>query len=198
VKGELRKRKKNLDIPLFIINLVDSFLTLFLIIRIPKKSSGISLGFSTRIKQNSSLGLGALIIMKTLQINWLAVVACAVVAQIIPVAWYTIFNDAWLNSLGVTEAQANAVDPMAYGISFAASLVHAYVMAAIFKRMNVSSLNDGLMVGLAIGGGLIALEIIVQTMFMLKPVSLGLINGGHTVAVFVAMGAILGAWRKYA
>jgi Protein of unknown function (DUF1761) len=135
--------------------------------------------------------------MKTLQINWLAVVVCAVVAQIIPVVWYTIFNDAWLSSLGVTQTEAESVNPVAYGISFAVALVHAYIVAAIFKRMKVESMQDGLIAGLAMGGGLITLEIIVQTMFMLKPHTLGLINGGQVAVIFAVIGAILGAWRKY-
>ncbi len=135
--------------------------------------------------------------MKTLQINWLAVLVCVILGQVIPFAWYTIFNDAWMNLSGVTMEQANSSDTTPYIVSMMVSLIQVFVMASLFKRMKVESWQDGAIIGLAIGGGIAATEIITQTLFLMKPLGLGLINGGHVAVAFVAIGALLGAWRKY-
>jgi len=135
--------------------------------------------------------------MKTLKINHLAAVVCIVASQVIPVLWYAIFANEWMAMSNLTAEQAQAGGSMPYIVSVLSSAIMVYVMAWIYTKIPVESAQNGLTTGALLGLAFGLLSIVVQNMFQMKPLALGLINGGHVFVVYVVTGLILGAWRKY-
>ena len=138
--------------------------------------------------------------MKNLTINWLAVLVCAVVAQIIGIVWYGIvFNTQWMSLNGFTmETIKDRASNTPYLISFIASLIQAFVLAWLFTKLKVENVKDGLMYGLVIGFGFIVLNFLTLNMFSFRPIALALIDAGNDTLAVGAFGAILGYWKKYA
>ena len=138
--------------------------------------------------------------MKNLTINWLAVLVCAVMAQIIGIVWYVIvFNTQWMSLNGFTmEAIKDRASNTPYLISFIASLIQAFVLAWLFTKLKVENVKDGLMYGLVIGFGFIVLNFLTLNMFSFRPIALALIDAGNDTLAVGVFGAILGYWKKYA
>lgn len=135
--------------------------------------------------------------MKTLRINIYAVVVAAIVGQIIPLAWYSLFVDKWMDLAGITLVQARELSPAAYVVSVISSAVMAYVMAWLFVKLRVESAVEGLKYGLIFGVAFNFLSIYTQNWFEFRSPYLSLIDGGNNVIVFTITGLILGGWRRY-
>lgn len=136
--------------------------------------------------------------MKSLKINYLAILACVVLAQVIPAIWYTVFSEPWMKANNITMEQAEAA---ASSTPYFVSIIHAflisYVMAWLFQRMNVTSGMEGLQIGLAIGFAFVLMEHMTVNSFSLRPYYLTWIDGGCTFVVIPIIGFILGSWLKY-
>ncbi len=137
--------------------------------------------------------------MKSLQINYLAVLAAAITTFIVGAAWYTAFSEAWMKFAGLTEeaVQKSEAGGTPYIISFITYLLAAYAMAVIFKSMNIRNLQTGLMTGALIGAFLVGGNIFTNNGYEMKSVNLSILNAGFSAVSCSVMGAILGAWRKY-
>lgn len=136
--------------------------------------------------------------MKELRINHLAVLVVVIVAQAIPMAWYTLFAQEWMNmnELTMDEIQANQ-SSMPYIVSIIGSFVVAYALAMLYKRMKIESARDGLVVGALIGFAFTFIPTMVTGFFEFRPMPLAWVNGGVNIVVLAVAGLILGAWRKY-
>ncbi len=137
--------------------------------------------------------------MKPLQINYLAVVAAAVVTFILGAAWYIGFSEPWMKLAGLTEAQiqSSGGGVSAYIISFITYILGAYALAILFKSMNISTVQTGMMTGALIGALIVGGNIFTNNAYELKPVGLSILNAGFSTISGAAMGAILGGWKKY-
>ncbi len=136
--------------------------------------------------------------MQTLKINYLAILVCVVLAQVIPAVWYTVLSEPWMKANNITMEQAQAAaSATPYLVSIIHSALLSLVMAWLFKRMNVSSGMDGLQIGLAIGFAFVLMEHMTVNSFSLRPYYLTWIDGGCTFVVIPIIGFILGSWRKY-
>ncbi len=137
--------------------------------------------------------------MKPLQINYLAVVAAAVVTFILGAAWYIGFSEPWMKLAGLTEAQiqSSGGGVSAYIISFITYILGAYALAILFKSMNISTVQTGMMTGALIGALIVGGNIFTNNAYELKPVGLSILNAGFSAISGAAMGAILGGWKKY-
>ncbi|MEL7004096.1 MAG: DUF1761 domain-containing protein [Bacteroidota bacterium] len=136
--------------------------------------------------------------MKTLKINYLAVVVAAIVSYAISAIWYTVFGEPWMayNKLTLEFVEANiSVTP--YIVALVNSFVFAFVMAWILKRMNVKSAIDGLKIGFVMGISFALLLTMTTNFFSYRPYELSWIDGGVNWLIFAVVGLILGAWRKY-
>jgi hypothetical protein len=138
--------------------------------------------------------------MKTQQINYLAILAAAVAIFMLGAIWYTVLcGQAWQQLTGITDdvAMKNGVGFTPMIISFVTYLLAAYAMAVLFKSMGVNTLKTGAMTGALIGALLIGGNIFSNNAYEMKPVNLSIINAGFSAVSCAAMGAILGAWKKY-
>ncbi|TAE36833.1 MAG: DUF1761 domain-containing protein [Runella slithyformis] len=138
--------------------------------------------------------------MKNLQINYLAVLVAAVSTFILGAIWYLSFSGPWMELTGLTEEKISASggDMSAMIISFITYLLAAYAMALLFKSMNISTLKTGAMTGALIGAFLIGGNIFTNNAYEMKSIGLSVLNAGFSTVSCTAMGAILGAWKKYA
>ena len=137
--------------------------------------------------------------MKSLQINYLAVIVAAAVTFVLGAIWYIAFSEAWMRLAGLTETQItnSGGGASAYIISFSTYVLGAYALALLLKSMNVQTLKTGALTGALIGALLVGGNIFTNNAYELKPVGLSVLNAGFSSLSCAVMGAILGAWRRY-
>ncbi|MFN8353443.1 MAG: DUF1761 domain-containing protein [Spirosomataceae bacterium] len=136
--------------------------------------------------------------MRSLKINYLAVLVGVVISQALPAVWYSIFADKWMAANNLTmEAIQGSDSPINYLISTITGAIAVVTMAYLYKRMKVDSAFEGLMWGLLLGFAFIYTDDITVNMFSMRPYVLTLINGGASTLTTGLVGLVLGAWRKY-
>jgi Protein of unknown function (DUF1761) len=130
-------------------------------------------------------------------INHFAVVSAALATFVIGGLWYSplLFHKAWMDASGLREQDlGNAGMAKIFGLSFVFSLIMAYNLAAFLAAPDTTVLW-GATAGALAGIGWVALSIGILGLFERRSLKYVLINGGYFATAFVAMGAILGAWR---
>lgn len=134
--------------------------------------------------------------MKTLKINYWAVLVIVILGQLIAMAWYSFFRDRWMmyNKLTLDMGSQGSA-PYIAAIIYVAGL--ALALAWIFKRMKVESAMDGLITGLILGIPSSLFYNIMINLFSSRPYGLSWIDGGEGIILFAVAGLVLGGWRKY-
>ncbi len=137
-------------------------------------------------------------------INWLAVIACVVVAMVVGSIWFgpKTFYPMWLKAIGKSENH----DPGA-GMSMAlmwplviiAALVEAIFMALMVHAMGSmtpggATLASGALAGFFLWLGFVATTSLTNKLFANQLKAWVLEMGSHLITM-VLMGAILGAWH---
>lgn len=139
--------------------------------------------------------------------NWLAIGAASVAGMTTGFLWYgVLFVKPWMEANNFTSDEAAnkmfkngvevQVDPaMQMSLNFLALVFYALVLNWLLRRANATTLQDGAMVGGAIG--LMSLVgVYVNNMFAMSPSSLSMVDGSYALVLFTVMGAIIGAWQK--
>jgi hypothetical protein len=126
-------------------------------------------------------------------IDWVAVIVATVASFAIGAVWYSpvLFAKAWQRESGVTDEQAKSSNmPLIFGGTF----VLMFLATAVFAMFLGPSPGLGFGAGAGFAAGLfwVAGSFGVNYLFERRSLKLFLINGGYNVAVFTAMGAILG------
>jgi hypothetical protein len=143
--------------------------------------------------------------MQVPAVNYLAVVAAAVVIFILGGLWYSpvLFVKRWIALQGRTEeqerAQAAAANmPLMYASAFLCALITAIVMAHILAHM-ASIMPTGAVHGAFFGFmawlGFAAPTSYATAIFSGKPKQLWLIDSTYNLVSFMLAGLILAAWR---
>lgn len=138
-------------------------------------------------------------------VNYLAVLAAAVVMFILGGLWYSplLFAKRWIALQGRTEeqmrAQAAAANmPLMYVSAFVCSLITAIIMAHILAHMASIMLTGavhGAFFGFMAWLGFAAPTSYATALFSGKPKQLWLIDSMYYLVSFVLAGLILAAWR---
>jgi hypothetical protein len=141
--------------------------------------------------------------MHYMGVNLGAVLVCAVVDMVLGFLWYSpiLFANPWMKLMGydpndkakLAEMQKSA--GAIYGLSFIASLLAAAVLSKIITISTVTTALYGMKIGLAIWLGFVTTVQLTGALFSKQPPKLYAINTGYQLVCFLAMGAILGAWR---
>ena len=132
-----------------------------------------------------------------MHINHFAVLSAALAAFVIGGVWYSpiLFHKAWMNASGLNERDLRQGGMgKIFGLSFLLSLIMAYNLAAFLAAPDTTMLW-GATAGALAGIGWVALSIGVVGLFERRSWKYVLINGGYFATTFIAMGAIIGAWR---
>lgn len=136
-------------------------------------------------------------------INLLAVLVAAIATMVVGFLWYSplLFAKAWMREMGYdpndkakTEEMKKSAGP-AYGGSFLASLVSAFILALFLHWLRVESLHFGLMVGFHVWLGFVATVQFTSALFTKQSMKLFGINTGYQLVCYLAMAAILATWR---
>lgn len=141
------------------------------------------------------------------RINWIAIVVLVVVQQGIGAAWYTLFGDAWMTSLGFELADFENAGSLCYLVSMVASLILTYGMARFWLALGTTDAARGAVQGVILWVTFIFTYQVVHTSFeavsdatLLDPEHWvqAAIDTGMSLVVFVLNGAVLAGWRKEA
>ena len=135
--------------------------------------------------------------MDTSNINYLAVIVAALSTFLLGGLWYSplLFGKAWMRANNFSEENLQTFSKARmFGWSFVFSLVMA-VNLAMFLAGPTTNVTWGMTAAALAGFGWVAMAIAIIGVFENRSWTYILINGGYMTVAFVAMGAIIGAWR---
>jgi len=129
-------------------------------------------------------------------INWLAVIACVIVAMISGFVWYhpKIFFPAWWKGIGKT-GETGDPNPMIYVFTLIAALVQAVAVAFMVNLMGSTTAASGALAGFMLWLGFVAPTNLVNKLFAGHGLKVWAIEAGNHLVNFLLFGAIFGAWR---
>lgn len=141
--------------------------------------------------------------MHFLGVNIWAVLVCAVATMVLGFLWYSpaLFANPWMVLMGydpndkakIAEMQKSAGP--SYAMSFIASILAAFVLGKIISVSGSVTAVDGLKIGLVVWLGFVTTVQFTNALFSRQRNKLYMINTGYQLVCYVAMGAILGAWK---
>jgi hypothetical protein len=127
-------------------------------------------------------------------INWLAVVAAALVPFAVGSLWYgPLFAKPWMALTGIKPGTPGQ-NSMAFTFATAAAL-NLIIATSLAMFIGGGDWSFGLLAGFMAGFTFVAMAYGVTYVFESRPFKLWLINAGYNVVVFTIMGVVLGAWH---
>jgi hypothetical protein len=141
--------------------------------------------------------------MKFVGVNLWAVFASALAAMVVGFVWYSplLFARPWMVLMGYdpndkakTKEMQNSAGP-SYMMSLVASVISAAVLGEIIALAAINTALNGMKVGLAVWLGFVTTVQLTNSLFSRQPAKLYAINTGYQLVCYLAMGAIMGAWR---
>lgn len=134
--------------------------------------------------------------MLTADINYLAVVAAAIVNMAVGFVWYSlkVFGKTWMKEVGLTIKQIGNGPGIGYAVTMLGALLQAYVLAHFVDYTGADTAADGLVTGLWLGVGLVATSIGVNYIFAQRSRTLWLIDAGYFVTTLALNGVLLAVW----
>lgn len=141
--------------------------------------------------------------MYFLGVNLWAVLVSALATMVAGFLWYSpmLFAKPWTILMGydpndkakLAEMQKSAGP--SYMMSLIASILSAFVLGKLIAVSGTVGAVDGLKIGLVVWLGFVTTVQFTNALFSRQPNKLYMINTGYQLVCYVAMGAILGAWR---
>ena len=134
--------------------------------------------------------------MDLFSVNWIAVVAAAVMGFVVGGIWYgPIMGKKWMGAVGLTEADIqNGNMGATYGGAFAFSLIASFALAHLFACLGADfSLQAKVLTALGIAVGFIVPAIGTNYLFSQKSKALFFIDAAYWMLFYIAMG-LVHAW----
>src|SRR5580692_553842 len=141
--------------------------------------------------------------MRFMGVNVWAVLVSALATMVVGFVWYSpwLFARRWTILMGydpddkakLAEMQKSAGP--SYMLSLVASLVSAAVLGKIIVIATVNSPLYGMKIGFAVWLGFVTTVQFTNALFSRQPAKLYAINTGYQLVCYLAIGAIMGAWR---
>jgi hypothetical protein len=134
--------------------------------------------------------------MQEFPINWLAVLAAAIVRMAIGALWYSPVGvlKQWLQLQNMTQEDMKPGMPKAIAIDTIGSLVMAFVLVHAVHYAAVTTALQGAVVGFFNWLGFVATVTLAMTVYERKPFALFVLNNGFQLIALLIMGAILAVW----
>ncbi len=133
------------------------------------------------------------------QINYLAVLVCAVIAMGLSVLWYSniLLGKIWIAALDKSEEELKKdFKPFkAYTISFLSQLVMAFILAMLISYAGASTPEEGIKIAFMAALGFIATSMTINFLYEGRTFQQFVIDGGYHFIVLLINGLILGAWQ---
>lgn len=132
-------------------------------------------------------------------INWWAVLTAVPISMAVGAFWYSpiAFARPWMRLLGKTADDLAGTKGMLVGLSSAAvgAFLTAWVLATVLAFAETRDATEGMLGAFFCWLGFVAATSFVNDAMSRSSLSLWLINAGFRLVEFLAMGAVLGAWR---
>ena len=138
-------------------------------------------------------------------VNWLAVLAAAVVCMVLGFLWYSpaLFARPWMIASGYDPNDKAKMDEMkksmgkTYSLAFLAAGLQAAMLAKVLSVTGISAPLYGVKMGFGVWLGFVMTVQLTGALFSSQPQKMKLfaINTGHQLVCYLAMGALLAAWR---
>jgi hypothetical protein len=137
-------------------------------------------------------------------VNLWSVLVAAVATMVLGFLWYSpfLFARPWMLAMGYDPDDKAKIKEMqksagkSYALSFLASLVSAFVLGKIIHAATVDTALYGMKIGFAVWLGFVTTVQLTAKLFAKESTRLYLINTGYQLACYLAMGAIIGVWRR--
>ncbi len=132
--------------------------------------------------------------MHGISIDWLGVLVAAVLNMVIGFVWYSkwLFGPLWLKLAG-GESSHMGDAKLALLSTFASSLVIAFFIDFFEAHIGVTTVSDGVFIGVCAWAGFVATTQIGSVIWLKRPFKLFLLDTGAKLLSFAVMGGILGA-----
>ena len=132
-------------------------------------------------------------------VNYMAVVACAIAAMVVGYVWYgPLFGKMWAHLSGISMEHMQQGGSKSYAITFAGSLVMAYVLAVtlgIFKlAFGGLELSMALQGGFWLWLGFFATTQLSVVLWEGKSWKLFFLNTSYSLVSVLTMSAIIASW----
>ncbi len=131
------------------------------------------------------------------ELNWLAVVVAALVYFALGALWYSnlLMGKQYRTALGIDSEASGQPDPQLLGINLVGWLLSAVVLGLLAVQIGADSFADGLVLGLAVGIGLVGAHAWVTTAYAGRGYALLKVTGPYMLIGYAVMGVILALWR---
>ncbi len=132
------------------------------------------------------------------EVNYIGVVLAALSSMAVGSIWYApkVFGKKWMKLTAITPAYMKKGMARCLAITFAASLITAYILAHMIfvthKFFGNSFLQDAVTTAFWLWLGFTAMRILVHDVFEKRPTKLTLITIGNELAILLIMGLVLG------
>lgn len=126
-------------------------------------------------------------------VNWLAVIAAAVVAWLFGAVWYMSLGKPWMKAAKLDPATMKR-SAVPFVVSFVAELIMALVLTLVVGAITGGEPNPvaGLLFGFVLWLGFIATTLAVNQRYQGFGWALTLIDAGHWLGAMLLIGAIIG------
>ena len=132
------------------------------------------------------------------QVNYLAVLVCAIASMIIGSVWYSpmLLGRTWMEEVDKSEEELKKeFNPLkTYGIAFISNLFIAFSLAQLMAHSNATTVAAGIRLAFLCWFGFIVAPMVINSLFEGKSIKLLLVDSGHHLIVILVFGIILGAW----
>lgn len=130
--------------------------------------------------------------LESLDLNYPIALLGGVVYFLLGWAWYSPFllANRWLAAQGKTPDDISGGPGPLMALNFVASLVTAFVVAALYEWAAGDGVVDGLVAGLIVGVGVVAMESFKGVVYYSESWTLYVINTGYAVIGLAAAGAV--------
>ena len=134
--------------------------------------------------------------MPNVSINWLALVAAALINMVIGSIWYSKsgFGKPWAKATGRHPGEM-ANGNLGYALTAAGSLVQAWILVHFVRYAGALDFISGAEAGFFLWLGFTAITSLVHHVFEGRPWRLWQINVAYFLVVLVINGGLLAAWR---
>ena len=135
--------------------------------------------------------------MHSVDINYLAILVCAITSFVIGGLWYgPLFGKSWMAAVGKTEEEIKEKFNPAktYGLAFVGHFVEALVLAYLLSLTGALTIAEGLRVGLAAWLGFTAATFYINYLFEGYKIRLLYINTGFHFVFILVSSVILILW----
>jgi hypothetical protein len=139
--------------------------------------------------------------MERPNLNYLAILASAVIWWIIGAVWYSpaLFGNQWMATVGVTPEMGASMSPVKMIlVPLAGYLIACYVLAHAGAYAKATTFRTGLQLGFWNWLGLVGALMFVNYSFQYRPISLWLIDAGYDLVGLLIAGVLIAVWKPKA